>query len=330
MPKIKKITQKKLFFSVYLVSAFILALGFLIGTPKAIDIIDNRLVFLGNSSENKLQPVISDVAGAQKVGEVKTIPNPSEPPEFSSKAVLAKDFETEFIFYQKNIDTRMSPASTTKIMTALIAVEHFRPADILVVPTEALVGGSSMGLKVGEQLTFRSLLYGMMLNSGNDASFTIAANYPGGVYAFVEKMNQKVKELGLGNTHFENPAGFDSPNHYSTASDLAKIGKAAVENVQLAKVVGTKETAVISWDKSNAHSLKNLNQLLSEEGVIGIKTGFTENAGESFVGLVERNNHPVILVVLGSEDRFADTTTLIEWVYSNFRWASLPADMPGQ
>lgn len=205
-------------------------------------------------------------------------------------------------------------------MTALVAIEHFKPADILVVTEDSLVGGSTMGLKVGESLTFRSLLYGMMLNSGNDAAYTIAINYPGGFYAFIDQMNKKAGELGLRNTHFQNPAGFDNESHYSSTQDLLKVAKAAMQNSQFAKVVSTKETSVISWDKSNAHELKNLNKLLSIEGVLGIKTGFTEKSGENFVGLVERGGHKVMTVVLDSDDRFGESEALMDWVFQNYSW----------
>ncbi|MDO8638989.1 MAG: D-alanyl-D-alanine carboxypeptidase, partial [Candidatus Daviesbacteria bacterium] len=169
-------------------------------------------------------------------------------------------------------------------------------------------------------LSFRSLLYGMLLNSGNDAAYTIAQNYSGGLDAFVVAMNNKAISLGLLNTHFTNPAGFDSLGHYSSAEDLAKIATIAIENPQLSRVVSTKETSVASIDKSTIHSLKNLNKLLDEPGVLGIKTGTTPLARENLVGLVERNGHKILTVVLGSNDRFGETNKLLDWTYSNFVW----------
>lgn len=242
------------------------------------------------------------------------------PPQFSALGVLAIDVDSGKILYEKNMHGRLSPASTTKMMTALVAVEYFKPADILVVTAEALVGGSTMGLNVGEKLTFRSLLYGMLLNSGNDAAYTIAANYPGGLDNFVLMMNKKAQELGLQNTNFQNPAGFDGLSHYSSPWDLSKIAQAVVANPQLAKAVSTKETEVTSMDKTSDHSLKNLNQLLTEPGVIGIKTGFTEKSGENLVLLVDRDDHKTLSVILGSQDRFGESKALIDWVYNNFKW----------
>lgn len=316
----KKSSIKKFTFSIYILSFFILALGILIGAPRATQIIESRVYFLGNQNPEKIQPLVAQVAGAQEREETQIIDAQIPAPEHSAAAILVQDFESGRILFQKNIHTKLSPASTTKIMTALISSEHYKPADILTVTEESLVGGSTMGLNLGEKLTYRSLLYGMMLNSGNDAAFTIAANYPGGVSAFVAKMNQKALEMGLKDTHFTNPAGFDAPDHLSSATDLSQIAKAAVVSSQISKVVSTKETSVISWDKSRSHILKNLNKLLGEDGVMGIKTGFTEKSGENLIGLVERNNHKVLTVVLNSQDRFGETKALMDWVYTNFSW----------
>ncbi|MFH1536262.1 MAG: D-alanyl-D-alanine carboxypeptidase, partial [Patescibacteria group bacterium] len=184
--------------------------------------------------------------------------------------------------------------------------------------------GSRVGLFNGEDLSFRSLLYGMLLNSGNDAAFTLAENYPGGILGFVSAMNKKVLELGLQNTHFDNPAGFDSPNHYSSASDLAKITQEALKDSTLTRIFATKETNIVSLDKKYTHQLFNLNKLLEKvRGVVGVKTGTTEEAKENLVTLVERDGRKILLVVLGSNDRFLETTRLIDWVDSNFAWAEI-------
>lgn len=181
--------------------------------------------------------------------------------------------------------------------------------------------GSKVGLYQGEDLSFRSLLYGMLLNSGNDAAFALAENYPGGVLGFVSAMNKKVMDLELKNTHFDNPAGFDSPKHYSSAADLAVITEEALKDSTLARIFATKETNIVSLDKKYTHQLFNLNRLLSDvKGVLGVKTGTTEGAKENLVTLVERDGHKVLLVLLGSDSRFAETTKLIDWTYSNFDW----------
>ncbi len=243
-------------------------------------------------------------------------------PFFTARAVLVKDLGTGTILYQKDSNISYPIASTTKIMTALVASEYFKQNSVLIVGSSANIPGSRVGLTYGEDLTFRSLLYGMLLNSGNDAAFTLAENYPGGLLGFVSEMNKKVIELGLKNTRFNNPAGFDSPTHYSSASDLAKITIEAIKNPTLARIFATKETNIVSVNKKYTHRLFNLNRLLSDvQGVLGVKTGRTEGAKENLVTLVERNNHKILLVILGSDDRFGETTGLINWAYSNFQWA---------
>lgn len=294
---------------------------FLLTGPRALDLVESR------ASSQNLPPQVMPFQGSvlaetiiPQDPQIQIASKNIAEPELSAKAVTAYDTETGKMLYQKNMNSRMAPASTTKIMTAIVAIEHFNNSDLLTVPADALVGGSNMGLKAGEVMTFRSLLYGMMLNSGNDAAFTIALNYPGGFDAFISKMNQKVAELGLENTHFDNPAGFDSTSHYSSAYDLLQIGKEAMANVRLGKVFSTKETQVTSIDRSQTHVLKNLNKLLGEDGIIGIKTGTTEMAGESLVGLSEKNGHTVLTVMLNSKDRFGETKNLLDWIYNNYTW----------
>lgn len=241
-------------------------------------------------------------------------------PELTANAALVEDLDSNFILYTKNPDQRVAIASTTKIMTALVGLEHYSQNDVLTVTPDATVSGSTMGLVAGERLTFRSLLYGMLLNSGNDAAFTIAANYPGRINGFVAAMNKKAQDLGLFNTHFDNPAGFDGPNHFSSANNLAKIAALAAQNPYLRRVFATKETEVTNVDNTIVHQLKNLNILLGQPGVVGMKTGYTPEAKENFVGLIDRNNHLILTIVLGSSDRFGETVKLFDWTYQNFVW----------
>lgn len=260
------------------------------------------------------------VAGIQKYN-IPPVGKNLSTPSLSARAILIKDLTTGTILYQKDASTPYPIASTTKIMTALVASEYFKQNSVLSVGSSASIPGSKVGLVYGEDLSFRSLLYGMLLNSGNDAAYTLAENYPGGILGFVSAMNKKALELNLKNTHFDNPAGFDSANHYSSAADLAKITEEALKVDTLTKIFATKQTSIVSLNKKYTHQLLNLNKLLSAvSGVLGVKTGTTEQAKESLVTLVERDNHQVLLVVLGSDDRFGETTRLIDWTYANFVW----------
>lgn len=300
----------------YLYSAGLILLAVVIATtaPFLVHSTDGLLVSAQIPQNN------AQVAGIQKynippVG--KNLPVPS----FTARAVLIKDLATDNMLYQKDANVSYPIASTTKIMTALVASEYFKQNAVLTVGSSASIPGSRVGLNFGEDLSFRSLLYGMLLNSGNDAAFTLAENYPGGILGFVSAMNKKALELNLKSTHFDNPAGFDSPNHYSSAADLATITEEALKDVTLTRIFATKQTNIVSLDKKYTHQLFNLNKLLSDvQGVLGVKTGTTDQAKENLVTLIERNGHKVLLVVLGSDDRFGETTRLIDWTYTNFAW----------
>ncbi len=300
----------------YLYSAGLILLAIIITilTPFLVDLSEDVLISWQIPQNN------SQVAGIQKynippVGKNLPLPN------FSARAVLIKDLSTDTVLLQKDANISLAIASTTKIMTALVASEYFKQNEVLTVGDSANTPGSRVGLIRGEDLTFRSVLYGMLLNSGNDAAFTLGENYPGGVLGFVSAMNKKAIGLGLRSTHFDNPAGFDSPSHFSSASDLAKITEEALKNPTLARIFATKETNIVSLNKKYTHQLLNLNKLLSSvQGVLGVKTGTTEEAKESLVTLVERSGHRVLLIVLGSNDRFGETTRLIDWTYQNFQW----------
>ncbi len=299
---------------IYCVGLIILATAFATILPVVVNFTEETLISFQIPQNN------SQVAGIQKynippVG--KNIPSP----QISARAILVKDLGTDAILYQKDASLPLPIASTTKIATALVSSEYFKPNDVLTVNRGADITGATVGLFKGETLSFRSLLYGMLLNSGNDAAYALAENYPGGVPGFISAMNKKVLDLNLQNTHFDNPAGFDSPHHFSSAQDLAKITEHALKNYQLARIFSTKETDIVSLDKKYTHKLHNLNRLLSQvRGVLGVKTGYTQGAKENLVTFVDREGHQILTVILGSDDRFGESTELIEWAYENFTW----------
>jgi D-alanyl-D-alanine carboxypeptidase len=258
------------------------------------------------------------------------IPSPTAPPYPIHKgenvpvttagAVLIEDIPSGVILYAKNEDVNFPPASTTKIMTALVSLENYKLDDVFTVP-ELNLDGSLMKLIPGEKLTVESLLYGALVHSANDAAYTLAANYPGGVTAFVDKMNEKARSLFLTNTHFTNPMGYDDEKHYSTASDLSKLALVGLANNVFTKIVGTKSITVSDVTFTNFHDLKNVNELLGKiPGVMGVKTGFTQNGGEILISEVKKNGRSILIVVLRSADRFGETTKLIDWVMNNVEW----------
>ena len=215
----------------YLYSAGLVLLAIIIATvtPFVIHFTD-RLITSRQIPQNN-----AAVAGIQKYN-IPPVSQNLPVPGFTARAVLIKDLITDTILYQKDANIPHPIASTTKIMTALVASEYFKQNSVLSVGSSANIPGSRVGLVYGEDLSFRALLYGMLLNSGNDAAFTLAENYQGGVSGFVSAMNKKVLELNLKNTHFDNPAGFDSPYHFSSAADLSKITEEALKNTTLTRI----------------------------------------------------------------------------------------------
>lgn len=258
----------------------------------------------------------------QKVGRQET-------PLVSAQGVVVMDVDSQVVLYQKNPHKKLLPASTTKIMTALVALSTWQPADVLPVPDLATQSASAtdsalMGLAGEEKLTVQSLLYGLLLNSGADAAYTLSMNFSGSQSAFLKAMNKKAAELHLKNTHFQNEIGLDDKEQYSSVIDLARLATFALKNPLFAKIVATKNITVSDVNRKHWHSLENLNKLLWEEpGANGVKTGYTERAGENLVAQVERNGHRVLAVILKSADRFSDSKKLFSWAFENFEWITV-------
>lgn len=243
-------------------------------------------------------------------------------PEITAQAAIVMDDDSKAVLFAQKPHLRFSMASTTKIMTALIGLSYFKLDDVLTVKS-VNVEGSVLGLKESEQMTFENLLYGMLLPSGNDAALTIADNYPGGEVEFVKKMNEKAKELRLYNTHFSDTNGLDDYEDYTTVLDLARLASMAIENKEFAKIVSTKKIDIADITGEHTYSIKNLNKLLGISGVDGIKTGFTDEAQGVLVTSTIKNGHRIIIVVMKSEDRFADTKTLLDLISGNFTYLSI-------
>lgn len=244
----------------------------------------------------------------------------AKPPWLSARAAIVIDADSKTILYQKNPDLKLLPASTTKIVTALVALDAYSLDQVITV-TGVHQTGQVMRLKPGERITVENLLYGLLVESANDAATVLAQSFPGGEDNFIGAMNQKVKALGLSNTQFTNPSGLDAYGHYTSAHDLALIAAAAMANPTFKRIVSTMGITVADADNTITHHLETINELLGViPGLAGIKTGWTDLAGECFVAYVSRDNRSLITVVLGSNDRFGETITLINWAYANFRW----------
>ena len=241
-------------------------------------------------------------------------------PIISAQAVLAYDIDSGIALFEKNPDAPLLPASTTKIITALVSLDYFGLETILKVNGD-FIDGQKMELIAGERILVDDLLHGLLIASANDAAQVLANNYPGGTDNFVVAMNAKARQLGMSNSFFVNPSGLDAEGQVSTARDLVRISNYAMRNPYFAQIVGTKETLVKSTDGRIIHKLTNINKLLGEvPGVLGVKTGWTENARENLVTYVERDGRRVMIAVLGSQDRFGETEELIDWIFKNYEW----------
>jgi serine-type D-Ala-D-Ala carboxypeptidase (penicillin-binding protein 5/6) len=247
-------------------------------------------------------------------------------PGLSAQSAIIMDDESKVIIFEKNSSVRFSMASTTKIMTALVALETYALTDSLFVYDDT-VGGSTIGLAKGEQYSLESLLYAMLLPSANDAAETIASNYPGGRNAFIARMNEKAEELLLTDTVYDDPAGLEDDGNYTTASDLASLASYAIQDKTIAEIAGTRTKIITDTTGSRVLPLENLNILLGVNGVVGVKTGYTLGAGGVLMTARESDGHTQILVVMKSEDRFADTLALLSLITENLAYID-PVNAP--
>ncbi len=235
------------------------------------------------------------------------------PPDLEAHAGLLLDLTSGAVLLAKNEDQRLAPASTTKMMTALVALEHGDLDDLVTVQAADLTTPSYAGLVPGETWTLEEILHALLLSSDNAAALVIARHIAGSVAQFVALMNEQAAEWGMLNTHFVNPHGFDDPQHYSSARDLAEIARHGLENPAFARIVATQQY------QAGPRTLVNLNQLLeSYEGAEGIKTGTTDEAGQCLVALVRRPAGQVLSVVLGSTDRYRDSRLLLDYYYRSY------------
>ena len=234
--------------------------------------------------------------------------------ETSAEAAILIDVDSGRVLYQRNADTRMLIASTTKIMTALVAIRQGTLTDVVTVSREAaLTEGSSMYLQEGEKLTLETLLYGLLLCSGNDAAVAIAQHVGGSVQAFVRMMNETAASLGMEHTSFANPNGLDTEGHYSTARDMAKLACAAVENATLLRIASTRSITV------SGRTMTNHNKLLRYvDGCLGLKTGYTRAAGRTLVSCVERNGQRMVAVTLRDGNDWADHQALYDYGFAAY------------
>lgn len=239
-----------------------------------------------------------------------------------AESAVIVDGESGALLYAKNGHTRLPQASTTKIMSAIVALENGRLTDRVTVDIDsnhlaATTESTVMGLMPGRNVSVETLLYGMMLESGNDAAIALAKHIAGSEARFVEMMNAKAKAMGLKDTQFKNPHGLDADGHYSSAYDLAIMARYGMQNPTFYSLASTRQ-----W-QGDGYNLWNLNKLLPVyPGADGVKPGFTDAAGRCLVGSAVRDNRRVIVTVLNSPDTTGDSRALLDYAFDGFRWPS--------
>ena len=261
--------------------------------------------------------------------------NDADAPEITSGAAILIDNETNRILYDKNANERMFPASTTKIMTAILVLENCDLDETVTASYDAIMnipeGYVTAEIKGEEQFTVEQLLEMLLVHSANDAGNVLAEYVGGSIDSFVSMMNTKVNELGLNNTHFTNPYGLQEDNHYTTAYDLAKIMQYCIQNDDFRRIAGSVSCSIPATNKSDVRSYTSTNQLILPDSpnyysyvTVG-KTGFTTEAGRCLVSCAYRNNIELTCVILGgtlSDDgissRFTDSKTLYEYGFNHF------------
>lgn len=245
----------------------------------------------------------------------------SEEPEIYSRRAIVLERNSKAVLYEKNSNEQCKMASTTKVMTCILILENCDlSATATISPVSAATPGSRLGLHTNDSILVEHLLYGLMLCSGNDAAVALAEFCSGSVEEFAVLMNQKAKELGLVSTSFATPHGLDNDNHFTTASDFARLTDYALNNPLFVQIVGTQFfTVSINGIPKSIH---NTNALLgSIPGVYGVKTGFTSQAGRCLISATKRDNLDIIVIVFGADTtkiRTADSIALINYIFANY------------
>ncbi len=261
--------------------------------------------------ENPLQPLPSKIKGAADFN-------------IEAKSALVLDVETDFVLYSENSNEKMPIASLTKIMTALIILENIDLNDTVTISRNAFdTDGRKDDLAVNEKIKAEDLLKIMLIRSNNSAAVSLAEHTSGSVEEFVKLMNKKVELLGLKNTNFSNPTGFDSEENYSTAYDIAQLVDYVIDKPLIWEILRIQKLNLTSLDGNIKHNLKNTNLLLGRlEDITGGKTGLTDEAGQCLALVIGNptDNHQIISVVLNAENRFLETEKLVRWIFGSYWW----------
>lgn len=328
---LKEAPQKVLFGLAKVV--FILYLGIVLATGIYTNLSSPRTTTFSNQlasgivanlySDNSFRANLSPGVLGASSSTVPALVRKIAVPTISAKSVLVIDESTHKVLFSLNSSAKAAPASTTKLMTALVALDLYSQDDKLSVPLFCTqIESQKAGFPENEIFTVRDLLYSLLVSSAGDAACTLAAGKIPPT-EFISQMNLRAQELGMTNTSFVNPIGLDgiANSHYSTAEDLYKLSQAAITNKTIRQIVATRDFHVTSVDKKFSVELSNTNKLLWElPNSVGIKTGTTEEAGEVLIYEYKDDLKDLIIIVMGSQDRFYDTQAILRWILQSYSW----------
>ena len=274
------------------------------------------------NNENLIQKNFNevDLLEVYKVPKKKKI---AIKPVIDAKSALLIDLNTGIVLFEKNSDKRLAMASLTKIMTAVVILESHKLNEVVTVKDAHR--NDDVGVRIwlynGEKITIENLLIGLLVPSGGDAALALAEYHSGSVEEFAKEMNKKAKELGLKNTQFKNPIGLDEDGHYSSAKDLATLTKYALKFKTFRSIINIQHANIKSTNGKIDHDFHNTNYLLNGYlDIRGVKTGTTDEAGESLINLGRNNGNEVLTILLNSPNRFQESKVMIDWAFSNYRW----------
>lgn len=255
------------------------------------------------------------IAGPRRVGQEAV-------PKVNARSYVVIDGDSGDVLAELNPHLHVAPASTTKIVTALVALQHNSFSEMVTAqfdPTE-LVDSTLMGVKPGDRVSLEDLLYGLMLPSGNDASLAIATHVAGSRAAFIERMNQLTSDLGLTDSHWVNPHGLDAPGHYSSAYDMVQFSRVGMQDPRFQALAAARVHNVNVSGRT--YDVFNLNRVLGAvPGADGVKIGYTDDAGRTIVASVTRNGHRVYVGAYHINDLVLDTRPLFDWAFKNWSWS---------
>lgn len=307
------------------VISFFLAIVFLLiqgglSSPRLVKI--EQAPFLLNLIQPSARPMVplkefSDETGSLRINSALFEPLSS----ITAKSYLVLDLGSGSVLLEKNQHLPLYPASTVKLMSVLIAKKSFPLDSILLTGPEVLIAGNRIGLSADKQVTVIDLIKASLVSSSNDAVQVLAYHSPYGYEGFIQAMNNEAVQLSLKNTHFANPTGLDNPQQYSTSFDLARLAQIIIKDPVFKNFITLSEAEVSDVEGNSLYKLRNTNQLLTQfEQVKGVKTGTTELAGQVLITYWEDQDYSLLIVVMGSEDRYQDTMSLINWVADNVTW----------